>query len=249
MPGQGGGDFGTVLRRQRRAASLTQEELAARAGLSVRGIADLERGARRTPRRATVDLLVRALGGSLTDEAALLAAARRPAAPGNWHAVAATDLTMRAPHGQTRHNLPGQPTPLLGRAAAILGVVALARRADVRLVTLTGPGGVGKTRLGSGGGGAGGRLRRRRLVRTSLVDQSLVHQRVEGGEPRFGMLHVIREYALERLEAVGAAGGLPEAEAVRRAHATYFLTMAERAEPELAGPEAGILAGPAGHRT
>jgi hypothetical protein len=43
-----------------------------------------------------------------------------------------------------------------------------------------------------------------------------VHQRVEGGEPRFGMLHVIREYALERLEAVGAAGGLPEAEAVRR---------------------------------
>lgn len=148
MPGQGGGDFGTVLRRQRRAASLTQEELAARARLSVRGIANLERGARRTPGRATVDLLVRALGGSLTDEAALLAAARRPAAPGNWHAVAATDLTMRAPHGQTRHNLPGQPTPLLGRAAAILGVVALARRADVRLVTLTGPGGVGKTRLG-----------------------------------------------------------------------------------------------------
>ena len=46
-----GETFGTVLRRQRRAAGLTQEELAARAGLSARGIADLERGARHTPRR------------------------------------------------------------------------------------------------------------------------------------------------------------------------------------------------------
>jgi non-specific serine/threonine protein kinase len=68
---------------------------------------------------------------------------------------------------------------------------------------------------------------------SALVDQSLVQQREEGGEPRFGMLHVVREYALDRLEASG------EAEALRRAHAAYMLALAERAEPELTGPDAG----------
>jgi hypothetical protein len=43
--------FGTLLRRHRAAAGLTQQALAQRAGLSVRGLSDLERGARRLPRR------------------------------------------------------------------------------------------------------------------------------------------------------------------------------------------------------
>ena len=68
-----------------------------------------------------------------------------------------------------------------------------------------------------------------------LVDQSLVQQREEGGEPRFGMLHVIREYALERLET---RDGGREAEALRRAHAAYYLALVEQAEPELAEPDA-----------
>jgi predicted ATPase/class 3 adenylate cyclase len=67
----------------------------------------------------------------------------------------------------------------------------------------------------------------------ALVDHSLVRQTEEGGEPRFGLLHVIREYALERLEASG------EAEAARRAHAGFVLDLVERAEPELTGPAAG----------
>jgi predicted ATPase/class 3 adenylate cyclase len=65
----------------------------------------------------------------------------------------------------------------------------------------------------------------------TLVDQSLVQQREEGGEPRCGMLHVIREYALDQLEASG------EAEALGRAHAAYFVALAEEAEPWLlSGP-------------
>jgi predicted ATPase/class 3 adenylate cyclase len=56
----------------------------------------------------------------------------------------------------------------------------------------------------------------------ALVDHSLVQRRDEHSEERFGMLHVVREYALERLEACG------EAPALRRAHAAYQVTLAER---------------------
>jgi len=45
------------------------------------------------------------------------------------------------------NNLPIQPTPFIGREKEIAAVTRLLKRSDVRLVTLTGPGGVGKTRL------------------------------------------------------------------------------------------------------
>jgi predicted ATPase/class 3 adenylate cyclase len=84
----------------------------------------------------------------------------------------------------------------------------------------------------------------------SLVDKSLA-QRYEVGtlrEPRFRMLQTIREYALEQLGAseagaagaAGASGGRPEAEALRRSHAVYYLEMAEQAEPFLTRLEQGI---------
>ncbi len=53
--------FGDVLRRQRRAAGLTQEELAERAGVSPRTIGDIERGIARSYRHDTVHLLADAL--------------------------------------------------------------------------------------------------------------------------------------------------------------------------------------------
>ncbi len=149
-------DFGELLRRQRRAAGLTQEGLAAQAGLSARGIADLERGARRTPRRDTIALLVRALGASPEDETALLAAARRSRAPvgspvqalsGGVDPAASDRHWQDAPHSPPPNNLPAQLTLLLGRDEISHSLTALVRRADVRLVTLTGPGGIGKTRL------------------------------------------------------------------------------------------------------
>jgi predicted ATPase len=67
-----------------------------------------------------------------------------------------------------------------------------------------------------------------------LVEQSLLRS-VAGpdDEPRFTMLETIREYGLERLEQSGAA------EATRRAHADFFVALAEEAEPQLTGPDQG----------
>lgn len=56
------GTFGELVRRHRKAAGLTQEELAVRTGLSVRALSDLERGLVSRPRRSSVSLLTQALG-------------------------------------------------------------------------------------------------------------------------------------------------------------------------------------------
>jgi transcriptional regulator with XRE-family HTH domain len=81
MPGDYS-ELGKRLRRYRRAADQTQEELAERAGLSVRGLSDLERGARRAPRRETLDALAEALDLSPDDRADLIATASRAATSG-----------------------------------------------------------------------------------------------------------------------------------------------------------------------
>src|SRR5947209_8388628 len=130
--------FGVLLQRYRRAGGLTQEALAERAGLSVRGISDLERGLRRTPQRATVEMLADAFGLGAPERAALAdAAPRRPAPPG-----------PRAPRPSPPADLPTPPTPLVGRERELAAALALLGGGAVRLLTLVGPGGVGKTRLG-----------------------------------------------------------------------------------------------------
>src|SRR5215472_17128945 len=73
--------FGVLLRRHRQAAGLTQEELAERARLSARAVIDLERSARLTPRRETVQWLADALALPPAERAAFEAAARRRPAP------------------------------------------------------------------------------------------------------------------------------------------------------------------------
>src|SRR5215204_5570393 len=128
--------FGDLLRRYRVAAGLTQEALAERAGVSTRGVSDLERGAHGLPRKDTLQLLLDALALSAADRAALVAAARRP-------------VTTRVPR-ESDDRPPGLPvplTPLIGRDQEIEAVAALLTQLTVRLLTLTGPGGTGKTRL------------------------------------------------------------------------------------------------------
>ena len=75
--------FGEALRRYRSAAGLTQEALAERAGLSPRGISDLERAARTRPQLATVHRLAGALGLTDADRRVLQTAARVPSQSGS----------------------------------------------------------------------------------------------------------------------------------------------------------------------
>jgi transcriptional regulator with XRE-family HTH domain len=82
MTAEGRGSFGALLRRYRVSAGLTQEALADRAGLSVRGIADLERGARRFPHFDTLRRLAQALELAPDDRVALVAAGQRQPASG-----------------------------------------------------------------------------------------------------------------------------------------------------------------------
>jgi predicted ATPase/DNA-binding XRE family transcriptional regulator len=128
--------FGALLRQVRVAHGLTQELLAERSGVSVRGISDLERGVRAVPQRATLRHLLAGLDLSAEEQALLLAAARRPPRP-------------RLVSGDVRWPLAlaTREDAFIGRAAELTTVLRALHDPDHRLLTLTGPPGVGKTRL------------------------------------------------------------------------------------------------------
>lgn len=130
--------FGTQLRELRESAGLTQEELAERAGLSAKAISLLERGARQRPYPHTVSALAVALGLTPDHRAALLRSVRR--------AGAARDQGLSGP-GRPVVDLPVPATSLVGRERELREVLHLVTTDGARLVTLTGTGGVGKTRV------------------------------------------------------------------------------------------------------
>ena len=126
--------FGAQLKALREAAGFTQEELATIAGLSVHAVSALERGQRRRPHVDTVRALAAALDLTGVARDALFGSARAPANN------AAVDELRDIP-------LPLALTTLLGRDADVHTLRLWLADPTARLITLTGPGGAGKTRL------------------------------------------------------------------------------------------------------
>jgi non-specific serine/threonine protein kinase len=152
--------FAELLRQYRLAAGLSQEALAERAGLSVQALSAMENGRRQTPYRHTVALLARAIGLADAQTAALEAAIVRRRVPSSGQApLPARHKPETKPEHETggdavapmcsaqpsRTNLPVALTSFIGREREQGEVRALLDAA--RLVTLTGAGGAGKTRL------------------------------------------------------------------------------------------------------
>jgi predicted ATPase/DNA-binding XRE family transcriptional regulator len=138
--------FGELLRDHRRAAGLTQEELAERAGISPRSISGLEAGGAHIPRRDTVALLVRALGLSGADRDAFEAIVDRRRGP---RASPSVELVPGQPMASVAervvHNVPRSLTSFIGREQELNELARLLPTTP--LLTLVGAGGVGKTRL------------------------------------------------------------------------------------------------------
>jgi predicted ATPase len=129
--------FGDLLRQHRNAAGLTQEDLAERSGLSVDTISLLERGEHRRPHRYTMQNLADALGLSRSDRIRFETSARKPAGSATARVARPVDLPLPL-------------TTFIGREREAEEVRHRLLRPDVRILTLTGPGGVGKNRLGLG---------------------------------------------------------------------------------------------------
>jgi predicted ATPase/DNA-binding XRE family transcriptional regulator len=128
------GSFGAQLKALREAAGFTQEELATIAGLSVHGVSALERGERRRPHVETLRALAAALDLPAATRDALWLSAR--AGSGGTAVAERTVLSLPLPL-----------TSLRGRDADLDTLRQWLADPLVRLITLTGPGGAGKTRL------------------------------------------------------------------------------------------------------
>ncbi len=131
--------FRQWLKERRKLLDLTQEELALRIGCSLETIQKIESGKRR-PSKQMSELLAESLGIALEERTTFVGLARQMDPTGNDRgSVAAPD-----PYPT---NLPAQLTPLVGRDEDVATVKAHILQPQVRLLTLAGPPGIGKTRL------------------------------------------------------------------------------------------------------
>jgi len=157
------GLFGEWLKQRRRALDLTQEELAARAGCSVFALRKIESGERR-PSKQLAGLLAAALEIPEEDHPTFIRVARgdlnlerlrtsQPdTSPPSISDFLAQHQTLEPSSPQpypepVSHHLPLPTTPLLGRDSELAALERLFKDPQCRLLTLTGMGGIGKTRL------------------------------------------------------------------------------------------------------
>jgi predicted ATPase/transcriptional regulator with XRE-family HTH domain len=169
--------FGSWLKQRRKVLDLTQDDLARQAGCALSTIRKIEQDQRRPSRQVAQHLLM-CLGVSPSEQEDLIRLARVQSFPSTFPPLNLLDVPSNSPktvstHSQpsasaigptqesipagfpeTEHrqicqtNLPAPPTSFIGWAAEVERLHNLLQRPGVRLVTLMGPGGAGKTRLG-----------------------------------------------------------------------------------------------------
>ena len=136
-----GDSFATLLRAFRDERSLTQDELADKAGITVKAVGALERGERRRPYPHTVRALADALALDEGQRARLVGAV-----PGRTRSVVGPSSAPQ-PDAAASKALPSSTVDLVGRSTVLESLTELLAEAATRVVTLTGPGGVGKSTL------------------------------------------------------------------------------------------------------
>jgi predicted ATPase/transcriptional regulator with XRE-family HTH domain len=139
--------FGTWIKRRRKALDMTQQELAQRVGCSLSLIFKIESDTRR-PSRQIAELLVKHLEIPPGQLALFLQVARQEKSVGHLEPVPPLSTPQPAPApGPIKTSLPLALTSLIGREHELRTVIQQVQDPACRLLTLTGPGGVGKTRL------------------------------------------------------------------------------------------------------
>ena len=143
--------FGRWLRQRRKALDLTQEALADRVGCSVSAIRKIESDERR-PSRQIAGLLAECLGVPPEEREAFMKVARAELRVERLSAPMVSSTATTPPETETLGrtptvSLPSPPTPLIGRESELAALSRLLGDAECRLVTLSGPGGIGKTHL------------------------------------------------------------------------------------------------------
>ena len=136
--------FGYWLKRKRKALDLTQAELASQVGCSAAAIRKIEADERR-PSTQITGRLAEVFNIPQNEQATFLRFAR-----GDWTLTPSEsieDFPWRASTAFPRSNLPTPPTALIGREQEVAIVREYLSKDDIRLVTLIGPPGIGKTRL------------------------------------------------------------------------------------------------------
>lgn len=139
--------FGEWLRQRREDLQLTRDEFARRVGCSVSALRKIEDGERR-PSVQIAELIANSLDIPLEERSTFVRVARGEFSvdrlpPPSQRTAAPRTFTPSAP----RTNLPVLPTPLIGRQREMEELSQLLRDPQCRLLTLVGPGGIGKTRL------------------------------------------------------------------------------------------------------